>query len=278
MIQIKNLTYRYPTGEGKALENISLDIRKGEFVSVIGPNGAGKSTLSYVLSGFIPHFYRGELQGSARFRGQEISEQSLGQLSGQIGLVVQNPFNQITGAKYSVREEIAFGMENLGVPTTEMKRRIVEVLATVGLEEEAERSPFALSGGQQQRLALASILAMQPDLLILDEPTSQLDPHGTRSIFEALASLVDQSNTTVVMIEHKLEWVTQFSDRVFLLDEGRLTAQGSPEEVLSSAALREAGLFSTQYAQVSEAVIEAGLQARPESNPLTLDAARDFLK
>ena len=278
MIEVQGLSYRYPTSEANVLADIDLRVREGEFLAIIGPNGAGKSTLAYALSGFVPHFYRGKLEGRMLFEGRDVAELSLGELSGQIGLVVQNPFNQITGAKYTVREEIAFGMENLGVPAPEMEQRIEQVLVTVGLEEEAERSPFALSGGQQQRLALASVLAMRPRLLILDEPTAQLDPHGTRAVFEALAALVDAGETTLVLIEHKFEWVAKFSDRVVLLAQGRIAVEGSPAEVFTSAALKEAGLPSTQYAQAAEALAEAGFKAAPEATPLTLGAAVEFLR
>jgi len=278
MISIRDFYYRYPTGEANVLEDINLNIEQGEFVSIIGPNGSGKSTLAYALSGFIPHFYRGKSQGSAYFRGKSIADLSLGQLSGEIGLLVQNPFNQITGAKYTVREEIAFGMENLGVAPAEMERRIKELLALVGLEDEAQRSPFALSGGQQQRLALAAVLAMQPALLILDEPTSQLDPHATRAVFEALASLVDQGNTTVVLIEHKFEWVAQFADRVILLDHGHIVAEGSPSSVFSSAALSESGLEMPQYAQIAQALTAAKLKETPKQYPQTLEAATKFMR
>jgi energy-coupling factor transporter ATP-binding protein EcfA2 len=278
MISIQNFSYHYPTSDANVLADINLSIDQGEFVSIIGPNGSGKSTLAYALSGFIPHFYRGISQGTAHFRGQSISELSLGQLSGEIGLLVQNPFNQITGAKYTVREEIAFGMENIGVAPAEMERRIKELLALVGLEDEAQRSPFALSGGQQQRLALAAVLAMQPALLILDEPTSQLDPHATRAVFEALASLIEQGNTTVVLIEHKFEWVAQFADRVVLLDHGQIVAEGSPSSVFSSAALPKSGLEVPQYAQIAQALTAAKLKESPKHYPLTLEAATEFMR
>lgn len=277
MISVANFSYRYPATEDWALRSINLTIKAGEFCSIIGPNGAGKSTLAYALSGFIPHFFKGTLEGKVLLDELDISQSNLGALSADIGLVFQNPFNQITGAKYSVREEIAFGMENLGIERRDMEARIAKALVTVGLQEEAERSPFALSGGQQQRLAIASMLVMQPRLLILDEPTSQLDPHGSRSVFEALANLVREGNTTVVLIEHKFEWVAEFSDRVFLLDRGQVSAEGPPAEILSSAALKKSGLSNTRYARVTQALAQQKLIYAPKQIPATLEATRKWL-
>lgn len=277
MISVSNFSYRYPASDDWALRSINLKIEAGEFCSVIGPNGAGKSTLAYALSGFVPHFFKGTLEGKVMLEELDISQSNLGVLSADIGLVFQNPFNQISGAKYSVREEIAFGMENLGIERHVMETRIAKALATVGLEDEAERSPFALSGGQQQRLAIASMLVMQPRLLILDEPTSQLDPHGSRSVFEALANLAREGNTTVVLIEHKFEWVAEFSDRVFLLDRGQLSAEGPPAEILSSVALKKSGLSNTRYARITQALAKQELVNAPKQIPATLEAAREWL-
>ncbi len=277
MISLENFTYRYPGSQDRALRDIDLRIEAGEFCSIIGPNGAGKSTLAYALSGFIPHFFKGKIEGQAFLEGRDISQSNLGELSGEIGLVFQNPFNQITGTKYTVREEIAFGLENLGIEAAEMEERISKALITVGLEEEAQRSPYALSGGQQQRVAIASMLVMRPKLLILDEPTSQLDPHGSHSVFQALARLTQEVNTTVVLIEHKFEWLAEFSDRTFLLDKGKLVASGPTDEVLASNAMRASGLSNTHYARAVEALAERKIIALPKNTPATLAKAREML-
>ena len=277
MISIANLSYRYPESEDWALQSINLKIAKGEFCSIIGPNGAGKSTLAYAMSGYVPHFFKGQMQGQVLIEDRDIGQETLGQLSGDIGLVFQNPFNQITGTKYTVREEIAFGMENLGIEVREMEARISQALSTVGLENEAERSPFSLSGGQQQRLAIAAMLVMQPKLLILDEPTSQLDPHATHAVFDALAKMAKAGNTSIVMIEQKFEWVAKFSDRVFLMDQGQLIAEGLPEDILNSEALAKTGLKRTRYSQIAQALVDRKLILQPKKMPTTLKKTQDLL-
>ena len=277
MISISNLSYRYPESDDWALQSINLEISKGEFCSIIGPNGAGKSTLAYAISGYVPHFFKGQIKGKVLLEKRNIRHSTLGQLSADVGLVFQNPFNQITGTKYTVREEIAFGMENLGIEAGEMEARILQALATVGLENESERSPYSLSGGQQQRVAIAAMLVMKPKILILDEPTSQLDPHATHAVFETLAKLAQESQTSIVMIEHKFEWVAKFSDRVYLLDQGKLIAEGLPEDILASEALKNTGLKSTRFSQIAQALIKRKLIPKPNKMPSTLKHARNLL-
>jgi energy-coupling factor transport system ATP-binding protein len=247
VIHVTELTYCYPRKDAPALSELNLEIPPGQFVAVIGANGAGKSSLCYALTGFIPHFFRGNLSGTIEVHGRNVPETPLADLAGDIGLVFSNPFNQITGAKFTVREEIAFGLENIGLSREDMLHQTDQVLAMTGLTNLAERSPFALSGGQQQRLAIASVLAMEPRVLVLDEPTSQLDPAGTREVFAVLRTLAAAGETTVILAEHKLEWVAVFADRILVLQEGRLVADGSPEEVLSSTKLPSFGLSPTRY-------------------------------
>ncbi len=199
------------------------------FRALVGPNGAGKSTLAYALTGFIPHFYRGHLEGTITVDGKLTAETPLHDLIRSAGLIFQNPFNQISGTKFTVLEEIAFGLENLGVPPDEMRTRVREIMAMLDITDLADRSPVALSGGQMQRVAIASVLAMRPKALILDEPTSQLDPIGSREVFAAVRSLAANAKTTILMIEHKLEWVAQFADRVIALSAGEIIADGKPE-------------------------------------------------
>ncbi len=272
MISLKGFSYWYPDAKQPALRNINLKIAEGEFCGIIGANGAGKSTLCYALSGFVPHFYRGEFQGDAQIEGINVAESSLGELAGEVGLVFQNPFNQISGARFTVSEEIAFGLENLGLSKKEMHERISEVLELVGIEELANRSPFALSGGQQQRVAIASILAMHPKVLVLDEPTSQLDPRGTEEVFAALRALARKGKTTVVLAEHKLEWIASFADRVIALNEGRIEMDDVPEKVLSSERMLKLNIGRTQYTEAA-ACVRNGKRL-----PVTLEQAKAFLR
>lgn len=272
MIRLSKFSYWYPASEQPALDRINLEIPEGQFLGIVGANGAGKSTLCYALSGFVPHFYNGELEGELSFDGTQISELDLGKLAGQIGLVFQNPFNQISGARFTVREEIAFGLENLGLPRAEMKARIEEALELVNIQELAERSPFSVSGGQQQRIAIASILAMQPRVLVLDEPTSQLDPEGTRDVFAALSKLVSTRKITVIIAEHKLEWLATFCDRVVALAGGKLRADGSPQDVLSSEQMLRLGIGRTQYSEAAARLL------RSKQLPVTLEQTKKALK
>lgn len=272
MISLKKFSYWYPDTKPPALRSIDLKIAEGEFCGIVGANGAGKSTLCYAISGFVPHFYRGEWEGDARVGGKLIGESNLGELAGEVGLVFQNPFNQISGARFTVREEIAFGLENLGLSKKEMHKRISDALELVGIEALAARSPFTLSGGEQQRLAIASILAMQPKVLVLDEPTSQLDPRSTEEVFTALRLLVRNGKTTVVMAEHKLEWLASFADRVVALNRGRIEMEGEPEKVLSSAQMVKLNIGRTQYSEAAARV------RRQKRLPVTLEQAKAFLR
>jgi energy-coupling factor transport system ATP-binding protein len=276
MIDIENLTYTYPVTSTPALRDLSLHVPAGQFCAVVGANGAGKSTLCYALAGLIPHFYQGKLGGSIEVAGHDIVQTPLSELAGEIGLVFQNPFNQITGARFTVREEVAFGLENLGVPRDEMMTRTGEALALVGLGDLADRSPYALSGGQQQRLAIASVIVMQPRVLVLDEPTSQLDPVGTREVFAALRALAETGETTVVLVEHKLEWAATFAGRVVALAEGRIVADGPPREVLTSPLMTEHGIGATRYTLAARRAQAEKLASGDRPLPVTLDEAVEF--
>lgn len=278
MIRVRGFTYSYPDQEKPALDDVNLEIPEGQFCGVVGPNGAGKSTLCYALAGFVPHFFRGSLIGNLHIGKLDVPRTTLGQLAGKVGLVFQNPFNQISGARFTVREEIAFGLENLGLARKEIARRIEQTLELIGLEDVAERSPFALSGGQQQRVAIASILAMQPQLLILDEPTSQLDPQGTQEVFKILEKLARRGRTTVVLVEHKLEWLATFVDRVITLSKGRVVLDGEPKKVLGNETLRKLGVGQTQYSLAAAAVQNKKLRPKSLSLPVTLKQAWNFFK
>ncbi|MEJ2151155.1 MAG: ABC transporter ATP-binding protein [Chloroflexota bacterium] len=248
MIEIENLTYRYPLTDAPALQDISLRVPRGQFCALVGPNEAGKSTLCYALSGYVPHFYRGELSGTIRVAEAEVAHTDLPHLVSKIGLVFQNPFNQISGARFTVREEVAFGLENLGLPRERILEQVDEALELTGLTPLGARSPYALSGGQQQRLALASIIAMQPQVLVLDE-----------------------HEMTIVLVSHKLEWVATFAERVIALAGGRLVGDGEPLDVLTDPALVEAGVGQTRYSQAAR---QAGDQGKPL--PVTLAQAVEF--
>jgi len=271
IVNLQNVTYKYPLTDSPALQNINLQVNEGEFVAVIGPNGAGKSTLCYTIAGFVPHFFKGAITGTVEVAGNESSKSSLHEWVLNVGLAFQNPFNQISGAKYTVYEEIAFGLENIGVPRDEMITRVEDALKLTGISDLADRSPYSLSGGQQQRVALTSILVMQPKVLVLDEPTSQMDPIGTREVFGVIRTMAEKG-MTVILVEHKVEWIAQFADRVIALHEGQILLEGKPQEVLTSDLLREKDFGISRYTSTARKAQEMGLWKK-DILPVTLDEA-----
>lgn len=272
IIAVQNLTYIYPTTKTPALNDITFQVDRGEFLAIVGPNEAGKSSLCYALSGFIPHFFRGTLEGSVHIAEMNTQESKLADLVMKVGLVFQNPFNQMSGSKFTVFEEIAFGLENIGTPREKMIKRVEKVMAQTGIRDLAERSPYSLSGGQQQRVAIASILVMEPEVLVLDEPTSQLDPIGSQEVFHVIKGM-SKRGLTVVMVEHKIEWVAEFADRVIALHEGKVILEGSPQHVLTSPTLEEIGAGGSRYTRAARRAVQEKIWPGEVPLPITLDAA-----
>jgi energy-coupling factor transport system ATP-binding protein len=278
MIRVESLSYSYPNTEEPVLRDINLHIPVGQFCGVVGPNEAGKSTLCYALTGFIPHYYRGDLTGQITLAGNDVVNTPLNELAGLIGLVFQNSFNQITGSRFTVREEVAFGLENLGMEREEIVERVAWALDLMDLGDLADRSPFALSGGQQQRLAIAAMIAMRPRILVLDEPTSQLDPLGTRELFESLHTMIEEGDITIVLVEHKLEWLAGFADRVILMAEGGIVADGSPRSVLASPLMEQYGVRQTLYTRAASLAQTRGALRRDLALPVTLEEAVEVFR
>lgn len=252
-ITVENLKYKYPLSKQFALDNLSFKIEPGEFIGIIGENGAGKSSLCQVLVGLIPHFYKGSYGGKVYIDDQIVSKSDVSKICQKVGIVFQNPFNQITGSKLTVYEEIAFGLENMGIEHSEMIRRIDEALELLDIVKYKDRNPFDLSGGQMQRMAIASIIAMQPEIIILDEPTSQLDPQGSEEVFKAVQSLA-KKGITIVMVEHKMEKIAAYSNRVMLLHKGKLIDFDTPQKVFSRADLAEYGVNTPAYTEICKAL------------------------
>lgn len=277
VIEFKNLTYHYPLSETPALQDIDLQVEEGEFLAIVGANGAGKSTLCYTISGFIPHFFKGELAGSVNVAGMEPAKAGLGACVQKVGLVFQNPFNQISGSKFTVYEEIAFGLENLGVDPREMRERVDEIIRLTGIADLRDRSPYALSGGQQQRVALASILVMKPQILVLDEPTSQLDPIGSQEVFKVIKDMALQG-MTIIMAEHKVEWLAEYADRILALSAGQIIKLGTPGEVFSSPELTKHGIGISRYTQVARRAQQENLWLEGRRMPVTLDESVEGFK
>lgn len=218
-----------------------LRSRKGSFIGIAGKNGAGKSTLCQAFSGLVPQFFKGAYGGTIMIGDQEASKTPVSRLCRTVGLVFQNPFNQLSGAKETVFEEIAFGLQNFGVPKEEMIQRVNEALELLDISAYRDRNPFDLSGGQMQRVALAGILAMKPEVIILDEPTSQLDPAGSEEVFASVDKLA-KSGITIIMVEQKLEKLAEYCDKILLLHEGKQIAFDTPERIFSRDDLKEYGV------------------------------------
>lgn len=236
-IDIQELWFRYPTASAPTIRGVNLRIDEGEFVGIIGPSGAGKSTLCQALKGLIPHTTPGEVEGSIEIFGTDVAAHALSAKHARIGLVLQDPEAQIIGM--TVREDLAFGPENYEVDPVEIRRRSTVCLEAVGLLDLMDRDTYTLSGGQKQRLAIASALMLEPDILILDEPTSELDPLGKDQVFEILADLRSQRKITVIIVEHEVDRVARLADRILVMDGGQIVADGTPLEVLATPGARE---------------------------------------
>jgi len=249
IIRVEGLKYKYPHTDKLALDDLTFDIKKGEFIGIVGKNTAGKSTLCYALTGLVPHFFKGAYGGQVYVDDLEILKSDISDISLKAGLVFENPFSQMTGSKYTVAEEIAFGLENMGVDREEMITRINESLLLLDIEHIKDKNPFSLSGGQMQRLAIASVIAMRPDVLILDEPTSQLDPQGTEEVFKVVEKLTKEG-ITIIMAEHKIEKIAQYSDRVMLLHNGRLIDFDTPQKVFSREDILDFGVSPPIFTKI----------------------------
>lgn len=238
MIELKNVSFKYELQEEKTIKNLDLYVKQGEFVGIIGKNGSGKTTLCNIIRGIIPDFVQGTITGSISIDNKNINDIERGEMSELVGFVFQNPFSQISGIKKTVFEEIAYGLENLGVPREEIRQRVTDVIKLLKIEDLQDKNPNELSGGQSQRVAIASIIVMNPKVLIFDEPTSQLDPLGTKEIFDILKLLKSQ-NKTIILVEHKIDLIAEYADRVVVMDDGQIIFNGETHEILSDRKIED---------------------------------------
>jgi len=272
IVQVTDLTYYYPDEPEPALDGVNLEIQPGEFVLLVGPSGCGKSTLALALNGIIPTLLGGRIKGQVQVNGLDTRAAGVYALSTQVGLVFQDPDSQL--CNLTVEDEVGFGPANLLLPADEVLRRIESALAAVGGAALRPKSIFELSGGQKQRVAIASVLAMQPKVVIFDEPTANLDPLGAVQVFELLKRLNQAHGLTVIVIEHNVEAVMHHAGRLILMEQGAIRADAPPR-----AMLRERGVFVTdqlglRIPPVSELALRLAEQGRPlEPFPLTLPEA-----
>ena len=232
VVEFNNLSWAYSGYKTPILKNINLKVNKGEFLGVMGNVGSGRTSFCTSLLGLIPHFYPGKMSGELIVDGLSVKESSISELSTRVGLAFQSPINQLSGAGMTVEEELAFGLENLGVPRKEIIRRVNEMVKMVGLESFSKRSPLELSGGQQQKVAIASVLIMNPKVLVLDEPTAQLDPLGTSQVFDLVKKLANKG-MTIILVSNKIDYLAEFADRVAIL-KNSIVKVGSAREVLTN--------------------------------------------
>ena len=240
IIETKNLTYTYPGAAKPSIADVSIKVEKGEFVLITGPSGCGKTTLCRCFNGLIPHFYQGEMKGEITVSGEDVLKRHTYEMAKHVGLVFQNPENQLFAL--SVEKDVAFGLENLGVPREEIRKKVDWALNQTGIYDLRERSPHEISGGQQQRVAIAAVLAMEPEIIVLDEPTSFLDPLSAQKIFDVIYDLNRNQGITVVLVEHRLDLTAKYANHLIVMDEGKVRFEGNPREILSAEETRLIGV------------------------------------
>ncbi|MEH7386640.1 energy-coupling factor ABC transporter ATP-binding protein [Bacillus sp. JJ1521] len=252
LLIVDQISYKYQENTSFAVENLSFSVQKGEWLAIVGHNGSGKSTLARILNGLLlPQ------TGTVTIEGVQLNEESIWDIRRKIGMVFQNPDNQFVGT--TVKDDIAFGMENNGLPRETMVSRIERVIDMVKMREFLEHEPHQLSGGQKQRVAIAGVLAVQPDLIILDEATSMLDPIGRTEVLETIREIKNESQITVMSITHDLEEAAR-ADRIIVMNQGRLFAEGKPEEIFAlDDKLVEIGLDLPFSVKVSKKLRASGV-------------------
>ena len=252
IIEVKNLSYRYDhKSEDYILKDVSFHVKQGEWLSIVGHNGSGKSTTVRLIDGLLE-----AESGDIIISGDKLTADNVWEKRRQIGMVFQNPDNQFVGA--TVEDDVAFGLENQGMDYPMMVKRVHEALELVGMQDFKEREPARLSGGQKQRVAIAGVVALQPDIIILDEATSMLDPEGRLELIRTVKKIKDKNHLTVISITHDLDEIS-LSDRVLVMKNGRVESTATPRELFSRPDLEDLGLDQPFVNQVKAAMIQTGL-------------------
>jgi len=267
-IETRNLSYTYPGTTKPSISEVSLKVEKGEFVLITGPSGCGKTTLCRCFNGLIPHFYQGELTGEITVAGKDITKLQTHEMAKHVGLVFQNPENQLFAL--SIEKDVAFGLENLGFSRDEMRKRVDWALNLTGIYDLRERSPHEVSGGQQQRVAIASVLAMQPEIIVLDEPTSFLDPLSAEKIFQVIHELNQTLGITVVLVEHRLDLTARYANHIIIMEEGRIRSDGETRKILNKEETRLIGVGIPKATLLSELLEKEGMRLN-NITPLSSD-------
>ena len=281
MIEIQELTFKYSNSKKNALENITLNIEKGDFIGIIGESGAGKTTFCSCLNGLIPHHYTGDFYGSVKVEGQDTFEIKPDKLALKVGSVFQDIESQIVS--YFVEDEILFGLENFGVPADQIDARITEALEALDITDLRHREINTLSGGQKQKVVFASILALQPEYLILDEPTGELDPASSLQIFKLLKKLNEEKGITIIIAEQKIMLLCEFVKKLIVLEKGTVVHYGEIRSTLThQKEMEEAGINCPRVLTLTGKMMDEGLTPKGMKKEdricLNTQEAADFVK
>ena len=273
IVQANHLNFTYTGASKPSIEDISIGIAPGEFVVLTGPSGCGKTTICRCLNGLIPNFYSGDFVGELIVDGMSVKQHTTAELAPHVGMVFQNPENQLFSL--SVERDVAFGPENLGLRREETRKRVDWALDVTGISGLKDKPPYELSGGQQQRAAIAAVLAMQPKVMILDEPTSFLDPKSALEILEVISDLNKKLGITIILVEHRLDIVSKHANRVIVMDSGRIVLDGTPKDVYGEHA-RLIGIGLPRVTALFNLLQKDGVQFT--QTPATVDEAVAVLR
>ena len=265
LVEFADFSFKYLGADFLALRKVSVSINEGDYVVITGPSGCGKTTLCRAINGLVPHFHRGYIAGNVYVDGHNTREETVAQLASTVGLVFQNPANQLV--TLNVEKEIAFGPENLGVEPQEVRNRVEEIIDLLNLEHLRDKHPHEMSGGEQQRLAMAATLTLKPKVLVADEPTSNLDPKSAELILDIIAELNKRNGMTVILVEHRLDLVAKDASRVVLMDRGQIVADGPPRSILPMDISMEIGAGVPKATQVYRRLQTKGIEL--DQVPLT---------
>jgi energy-coupling factor transport system ATP-binding protein len=270
IIDVEDLWFRYRGAKEWVLEGVNLRVASGEFIVIMGPSGCGKSTLALALTGAATRLLFGEVKGKIIVDGIDVLKAQTKEISQRIGIVLQNPETQLI--TMTVREELAFGPENLGLPTHEIRRRIEEVASKMRLSSLLDRPINALSGGEKQAVAVASVLTLRPKIMILDEITSMLDPVGMQMVTELIERMHQEYKLTILAIDHRVEWASAFAHRILVMNNGRIELEGPPRDVFKNKEhVRKIGFRPPQVAEIAYRMMDRGRVL--QRIPVTLDEA-----
>ncbi|MDE7068755.1 MAG: ATP-binding cassette domain-containing protein [Schaedlerella arabinosiphila] len=261
VLEVKDFSFRYRQTKRKALKNVSFQVEEGSFFCIIGANGSGKSTLCNALVGLIPHYFVGKMSGEVHVGDLKVEDSTIAQLSAEIGLVFQNPFNQLSYTAGTVAEELAYGLGNRGVSREVMKEKVEYVSRLMRIDHIIHKNPLELSGGQVQRVAFGSTFIMEPKILVLDECTTQLDPLGSEEIFDIVKGL-NQKGITVIMVDHEMERVARCADKILVLDAGEVAAIDTPQNIFRDPEMLKHHIGIPDYVKVCQALKEKGYTRR----------------